>query len=194
MGAAQAYNYQKPQRIDHPEQFLELLIRGDCTRWTKSKVSPIFVDIHGIISNYSYLEMGKTINREFYIALLKHLKDEIAENLPTWRILMYFNILCRMYDKTMCIGPVSTVFSGSVSQRIFPALGSSVLMIGVSPSMAAILNNKIKVCQKNESIGNWSSIGLKPNTHPFTYIKNHNNTHLLPNLEALKHIGQSKVV
>ena len=44
-------------------------------------MASVFWDAHGIIF-IDYLEKGKTINSEYYIALLERLKDEIAEKRP----------------------------------------------------------------------------------------------------------------
>ena len=43
----------------------------------------VFWDVHGIIFT-DYLEKGKTMNSDYYIALLECLKDEIAEKLPAF--------------------------------------------------------------------------------------------------------------
>ena len=44
-------------------------------------MASVFWDAHGIIF-IDYLEKGKTINSDYYIALLERLKDEIAEKRP----------------------------------------------------------------------------------------------------------------
>lgn len=50
------------------------------TQQSAGKVmASVFWDAHGIIF-IDYLEKGRTINSDYYIALLDRLKDEIAEN------------------------------------------------------------------------------------------------------------------
>ena len=44
-------------------------------------MASVFCDAHGILS-IDYLEKGKTINGEYYMALLVRLKEEIAKT-PT---------------------------------------------------------------------------------------------------------------
>ena len=52
------------------------------TQMSAGKVlSPVFWNAHGILFIY-YLEKGRTINSEYYTALLVRLKEKIAKNDP----------------------------------------------------------------------------------------------------------------
>ena len=47
-------------------------------------MASVFWDVHGIIF-IDYLEKGKTINSDYYTALLDRLKAEIVKKQPIWR-------------------------------------------------------------------------------------------------------------
>ena len=55
--------------------------RGKTQQSTGKVMASVFWDAHGIIF-IDYLEKGKTINSDYYIAQLERLKDEIAEKRP----------------------------------------------------------------------------------------------------------------
>jgi [histone H3]-lysine36 N-dimethyltransferase SETMAR len=57
------------------------LKRGKTQQSAGKVMASVFWDAHGIIFIF-YLEKGKTINSDYYIALLERLKDEIAEKRP----------------------------------------------------------------------------------------------------------------
>ena len=58
-----------------------------CPKRSKTQISAgkvlasVFWDVQGILF-IDYLEKGRTINCEYYIVLLMHLKEEIAKNWP----------------------------------------------------------------------------------------------------------------
>ena len=55
-------------------------VQSDQTQRSAGKVlASIFLDVEGILL-IDYLKKGRTINSEYYIALLVHLKEEIAKN------------------------------------------------------------------------------------------------------------------
>ncbi|KAF7285101.1 hypothetical protein GWI33_011952 [Rhynchophorus ferrugineus] len=54
---------------------------GKTQQSTGKVMASVFWDAHGIIFN-DYLEKGRIINSNYYIALLYRLKDEIAEKRP----------------------------------------------------------------------------------------------------------------
>ena len=55
--------------------------RGKTQKSVGKVMSSVFWDTHGIIF-IDYLKKGKTINSDYYVALLGPLKDEIAEKRP----------------------------------------------------------------------------------------------------------------
>ncbi|KAK9884358.1 hypothetical protein WA026_005307 [Henosepilachna vigintioctopunctata] len=55
--------------------------RGKTPQSADNVMASLFWDEHGIIF-IDYLEKGRTINSDYYIALLDRLKDEIAEKRP----------------------------------------------------------------------------------------------------------------
>ncbi|GFT82754.1 histone-lysine N-methyltransferase SETMAR [Nephila pilipes] len=67
-------------------------------------MASVFWDAHGIIF-IDYLEKGRTINSDYYIALLERLKDEITEKRPHLKkkkvLLHQDNAPCHKSVKTM---------------------------------------------------------------------------------------------
>ncbi|KAF7266255.1 hypothetical protein GWI33_020292 [Rhynchophorus ferrugineus] len=67
-------------------------------------MASVFWDVHGIIF-IDYLEKGRTINSDYYIALLNRLMDEIAEKRPHLKkkkvLLHQDNAPCHKSVKTM---------------------------------------------------------------------------------------------
>ncbi|GFY27096.1 transposase [Trichonephila clavipes] len=55
--------------------------RGETQKSTGKVMTSVFWDTYGIIF-IDYLKKGKTINSDYYVALLERLKDEIAEKRP----------------------------------------------------------------------------------------------------------------
>ncbi|KAF7280076.1 hypothetical protein GWI33_006427 [Rhynchophorus ferrugineus] len=78
--------------------------RGKPQQSAGKVMASAFWDAHGIIFN-DYLEKGRTINSDYYIALLDHLKDEIAEkqtHLKKKKVLLHLdNAPCHKSVKTM---------------------------------------------------------------------------------------------
>ena len=63
---------------------------------TKHQMASVFWDAHGILF-IDYLEKGRTINSEYYIALLVHLKEEIDKKRPQMKKKVLFpqdNVSC----------------------------------------------------------------------------------------------------
>ena len=78
--------------------------RGKTQQSAGKVMASVFWDAHGIIF-IDYLEKGKTINSDYYIALLERLKDEIVEIRPQFKkkkVLFYQdNAPCHKSMKTM---------------------------------------------------------------------------------------------
>ena len=67
--------------IDSQPSGLHVMNRLQSVERRKSRLARLFWDTHGIIF-IDYLKKGKTINSDYYVALLERLKDEIAEKRP----------------------------------------------------------------------------------------------------------------
>ena len=95
--------------------------------WLAGKVlASVFWDAHNILFIH-YLEKEKTIISEYYMALFARLKENIAKNDPKWRRkkcsftkTMQHRNNGKIARIALSIAYLSTVYSGSVSQRLLP--------------------------------------------------------------------------
>lgn len=98
------------------------------TQQSAGKVlASIFWDSHGILF-IDYLEHGKTINKQYYCALLDRLDTEIKAKRPHMakkKVLFHTRPFCSRYDRqiegiTLRIGSPSTIFARFSTERLFP--------------------------------------------------------------------------
>ena len=83
------------KQLSGPQQMKVVHPKQPKTQTSTSKVlASVFWDVKGILF-INYLEKGRTINSEYYIALLVHLKEEITKKRPQMKKKKYF------FTKTM---------------------------------------------------------------------------------------------
>ena len=73
-------------------------------QWTRKVIASVFWDAHGILF-IDYLEKGKAINSDYYMALLDRLSTEIKKKRPYMQkkkvLLHQDNARCHKFMKTM---------------------------------------------------------------------------------------------